>query len=284
MRGLDDQPDAGDALLRPVVQRQRQPAALALLDAQEPVGQPSALAFAQLGLDPKGLGEGEETRVVRGAHRCGGEHAQLRSLDGAEGRIGAAQHGQSAALQGGDGQRSDLDGAAVGVGEGRGEIGGADGVECGRTPGLPERCARDDGAAVVRAFEHEPAVGRHELQRLLGDALEQTALVELVGEPGRGRQQAVERIGLRAQLLAQRALGLDVALGPLTRAAGAQRERPEHAEGDRKQHVQDDLVDAHVRSIRACTLRHYSMIDSRRAIATACVRLSASSFARMCRT
>ena len=150
VRGLDDQPDAGDALLRPVVQRQRQPAALALLDAQEPVGQPSALAFAQLGLDPQGLGEREEARVVRRAHRGGGEHAQLRSLDGAEGRVGAAQHGQSAALQGGDGQRSDLDGAAVGVGERRGEIRGADGVERGRPPGLPERCARDDGAAVVR--------------------------------------------------------------------------------------------------------------------------------------
>ena len=90
--------------------------------------------------------------------------------------------------------------------------------------------------------------------RLLGDALEQAALVELVREPGRGCQQAVERIGLRAQLLAQRALGLDVALGPLARAAGTQGERPEHAEGDRQQHVQDDLVDAHVRSIRPCKL------------------------------
>ncbi len=114
VRGLDDQADAGDALLRPVVQRQRQPAALALLDAQEPVGEPSALALAQLGLDPQGLGEREQARVVRGAHRGGREHAQLRALDGAEGRVGAAQHGQRAALQRGDGQRSDLDGAAVG--------------------------------------------------------------------------------------------------------------------------------------------------------------------------
>ncbi len=104
------------------------------------------------------------------------------------------------------------------------------------------------------ALEHEPAVGRDELDRLLGDALEQAALVELVREPGRGCQQTVERIGLRAQLLPQRALGLDVALGPLARAAGTQGERPEHAEGDRQQHVQDDLVDAHVRSIRPCKL------------------------------
>ena len=100
MRGLDDQPDAGDALLRPVVQRQREPAALALLDAQEAVGEASALALAQLGLDAQRLGEREEARVVRGAHRGGGEHAQLRALDGAEGRVGAAQHGERAAPAG----------------------------------------------------------------------------------------------------------------------------------------------------------------------------------------
>ena len=40
----------------------------------------------------------------------------------------------------------------------------------------------------------------------------------------------------------------------LARAAGAHDERREHAEGDRKQDVQNDLVDAHVRSIRPCTI------------------------------
>ena len=89
VRGLDDQPDAGDALLRPVVQRQRQAAALALLDAQEPVGEAPALALAQLGLDAQRLGEREQARVVRRAHRGGREHAQLRALDGAEGAVGA---------------------------------------------------------------------------------------------------------------------------------------------------------------------------------------------------
>ena len=119
VRGLDDQADAGDALLRPVVQRERQTAALALLDPQQAVREAAALALAQLGLDAQRLGEREQARVVRRAHRGGGEHAQLCALDGAEGTVGRAQHGQRAGLQGGHRQRRDLDGAAVGRGERR---------------------------------------------------------------------------------------------------------------------------------------------------------------------
>ena len=59
VRGLHDQPDAGDALLRPVVQREREAPALALLDAQQLVGEAAALALAQLGLDAQRLGERE---------------------------------------------------------------------------------------------------------------------------------------------------------------------------------------------------------------------------------
>ena len=93
---------------------------------------------------------------------------------------------------------------------------------------------------------HEPALRGDELQRLLRDALEQPALVELVGEPGRGGEQVIERIGLSAELLAQRALALDGALGCLARPARAQGEHREHAESDREQCVQRDLVHAHV--------------------------------------
>ncbi len=99
VRGLDDQADAGDALLRAVVQGECEAAALALLDAQQPVGEASALALAQLGLDAQRLGEREEARVVGRAHRGGGEHAQLRALDGAEGVIARAQHGERAGLE-----------------------------------------------------------------------------------------------------------------------------------------------------------------------------------------
>ena len=99
VRGLDDQADAGDALLRPVVQRECEAAALALLDAQQAVGEAAALALAQLGLDAQRLGEREQARVVRRAHGGGGEHAQLRALDGAEGEVGRAQHGERAGLQ-----------------------------------------------------------------------------------------------------------------------------------------------------------------------------------------
>ena len=99
VRGLHDQADAGDALLRPVVQRECEAPALALLDAQQAVGEAAALALAQLGLDAQRLGEREQARVVRRAHGGGGEHAQLRALDGAEGAVGAAQHGQRAGLQ-----------------------------------------------------------------------------------------------------------------------------------------------------------------------------------------
>ena len=99
VRGLHDQADPGDALLRAVVQRECQAAALALLDAQEAVGEAAALALAQLGLDAQRLGEREEAGVVRGAHGGGGEHAQLRALDGAEGVVGRAQHGERAGLE-----------------------------------------------------------------------------------------------------------------------------------------------------------------------------------------
>jgi hypothetical protein len=116
----------------------------------------------------------------------------------------------------------------------------------------PGRHAWPSGAAVVRALEHETAVGRDELHGLLGDALEQAALVELVGEPGRGGQQAIEGVGLCAQLLAQRALGLDVPLCPLTRAAGADDECREHPQGDRKQDVQNDC---RPRAWRGCGAR-----------------------------
>ena len=248
VRGLDDQPDARDALLRPVVQGQGEPAALAFLDAQQAVGEAAALALAQLGLDAQRLGEGEEARVVRGAHGGGGEHAQLRALDGAEGVVAGAQDGERAGLERRHGQRRDLDRTAVGRGELGGEIGGAPGLERRGAPGLAERGARDDGAAVAGAFEHEAAFGRDERERFLGDALEQAALVELVREPGRGGEQVVERVGLGAELLAQGALGLDVALGRAARAARAQGQHGEHAEGDRKQSVEDDLVCAHAGS------------------------------------
>jgi len=241
-------------MLRPVVQRECETAALALLDPQEPVREAAALALAQLGLDAQRLGEREQARVVRCAHRRGCEHAQLCALDGAEGALGAAQHRQRAGLEGRHGQRGDLDGSAVGRGERRRQVGGAGRIERGRAPGLAERRARDDGAAVVRALEYETALGRDQLDCLLGDALEQATLVELVCEAGGCGEQAIERVGLGAHLLAQCTLGLDVALGLLARAAGAQGERREHAEGDGKQHVQDDLVDAHVRSIRPCMI------------------------------
>ena len=220
---------------------------------QEAVGEAAALALAQLGLDAQRLGEREEAGVVRGAHGGGGEDAQLRALDGAEGVVGGAQDGESAGLQRRHRERRDLDRAAVGRRELRGQIGGAHRVERGGPPGLPERSARDDGAAVAGALEHETAVGRDERERLLGDALQQPALVELVGEAGGGGEQPVERVGLGAQLLAQRALRLDVALGGLARPARADDERREHAEGEREENVQHDLVDAHVRSIPSRT-------------------------------
>ncbi len=152
---------------------------------------------------------------MRRPHRCGGEDAQLGALHGAERAIGAAQHGQGTGLQRRNGQRRDLDCPAVGRGKRGGEVGRTARVEDGGSPGLPDRCARDHRAAVVRALQHEPAVGRDQLDCLLGDALEQAALVELVGEPGRRRQQAIERVGLCAQLLPQRPLRLDVALRSL---------------------------------------------------------------------
>ena len=66
-------------------------------------------------------------------------------------------------------------------------------------------------------------------------------------------EQPVERVGLGAQLLTQCPLGLDVALGGPPRAACAYDECREHAEGERQHDVQNDLVDAHVRSIPPCT-------------------------------
>ncbi len=240
----------GDALLRAVVQRERQAPALVLLDAQEAVGESPALALAQLGLDAQGLGEREQARVVRRAHRSRREHAQLGALDGAERPVERAQHGERAVLERRHRQRRDLDGAAVGCRELGCEIRDVARAQRGRAPGLADRRARDDAAAAADALEHEAAVGRDEIETLLGDALEQAALVELVGEPGRRGEQPVEGVGLRAQLLAQRALGLDVALGRSARAARAHDQCREHAEGDREQDSQHDLLDAHGPSIR----------------------------------
>ena len=112
--------------------------ALAFLDLQQAVGEAAALALAQLGLDAQRLGQREEARVVRGAHGGSGEHAQLGALDGAEGAVRGTQHGQRAGLQGRNGQRQELDRAAVGGRELRGEIGGARGAERAGAPGRAE--------------------------------------------------------------------------------------------------------------------------------------------------
>ena len=281
VRGLDDQPDAGDALLRPVVQRQGEPPALALLDAQEAVGEAAALALAQLGLDAQRLGEREEARVVRGAHGGRREDAQLRALDGAEGAVGAAQHGQGAGLQRRNGQGRDLDGAAVGRGERGGEVGGAGGIE--RRPG---RQALPSGALVTTvqrlSVRSSTSPQSAETSSTASSAMRSSRRPSSSSSASpvvaASRRSSASAWALSCSRSARSASTLRSAARREPRARSG--EHPEHAEGDRKQDVQDDLVDAHARSIPPCT-RHYSMIDSRSAIATACVRLSASSFARM---
>ena len=88
-RRLEDQPDARDRLLRPVVQRQREASPLLLLGRQEPVGQARALALAFLGLCPQRSRERVQAPVLAGPRPEVREHPQLRELERRERRVGA---------------------------------------------------------------------------------------------------------------------------------------------------------------------------------------------------
>ena len=74
-RRLEHQPDTGDRLLRPIVQRQGEPPALLLLRGQQPVGEARALALALLRLRTQRAREREEARVLARARAEVGEHA-----------------------------------------------------------------------------------------------------------------------------------------------------------------------------------------------------------------
>ena len=204
-RGLEDQPDARDRLLRPVVQRQREASPLLLLGRQEPVGEARALALAFLGLRPQRSRERVQAPVLAGPRAEVREHPQLRELERRERRVGAPDDREICRPEalGSHGDRADL-GCQPRL-QGLGDVAGA--RQRGRYQRRVDRIVRGaDEQAVLAGLDDQGRVRLQELPRRAREPVEHSLLVEIVLQPGDRGDEPVERIRLLEEIARDLAL------------------------------------------------------------------------------
>ena len=232
----------------PVVQRQREAAALVLLGVQQAVREPGALALPLLGLGAQALGQGEQAGVLGGAGREVGEHPQLGQLERREAarrpRRPRAARARGSARRAASRGRSRRRCGRAGRRRSRGRT---------RRQRLGQRQALARGRgdledAVGAELQHHADLGVHQPAGLVGGAAQDVALVEVVGDAGQRGDQAVERRGLLEQVAGELALELDGPLGARLRPQRPQRE-PEQQEQRRRD---DGRADHRAHARRSC--------------------------------